>query len=119
MVRDLGVTSTNYETLDGVVVKNYVHGIEGGVVIDFTEFPNDFAGEGHGVIKSGSDYKLQPIDGSLDNQLVGVLRSHVTKKSPSGAVMTNGTINSAAAQYPFNRASLTALRTLGVYNQED
>lgn len=119
MIRDLSTTSNTYDTKDGIVIKNYVHGKEGGVVLDFTGFPDDIVCEGHGIILQSGDYKPQPVDGSLDTLLVGVARSHVRKEDPNCGVMTHGTINSAAAAYPFNAASLTALKTLGVYNQED
>ncbi|MDY8137567.1 hypothetical protein [Aquimarina sp. 2201CG5-10] len=119
MVLDLTTTKNDYEAFDGIVIKNYVHGKEGGVVLDFTGFPDDVVFEGHGIIKDGSDFKPQPVDGSQSSLLVGVARSTTLKSHPSSGLMTHGTINSAAAKYPFNAASITALKGLGVHNQED
>ena len=106
-----------------VSIKNYVHGKEGGVVLDMTGFPDDVVHMGHGVINDGTasapNYKPQPIDGTLHTKLVGVVRSTTKKSMPSTGVMTHGTINSNATKYPFNAASLTALRDLGIYNQVD
>lgn len=106
-----------------VSIKHYVHGKEGGVVLDMTGFPDDVVHMGHGVINDGTasapNYKPQPIDGSLYAKLVGVVRSTTKKSMPSTGVMTQGTINSNATKYPFNANSLSALKDLGIYNQVD
>lgn len=118
-VLDLTQSNSTYDAYDGIVVKNYLHGKEGGAVLDFTGFPDDVVYEGHGIIKVGENYLPQPVDGSLHTSLVGVARSTTRKSHPSSGVMIHGTINSAAAKYPFNANSIAALAAIGVHNSED
>ena len=108
--------------IDGVAIKHYVHGKEGGAVLDTTGFPDDYIYEGHGVIKDADgNYKPLPVDGAVPegSALVGVVRSTTRKSKPSTGVMTQGTINNNVVKYPFNEAALTALKEIGIYNQED
>ena len=120
---DLSKTEETYNGGYDAAIKHYVHGKEGGVVIDFTDFPDNVMHKGHGIIKEGSDedpiYKPQPIDGSKHDKLVGVSNTTTTKSYPSTGMMTHGTINSNATKYPFNAASLKVLKEMGVYNQVD
>lgn len=118
--------STKTEEFGGefdAAIKHYVHGKEGGVVLDFEGFPDEYAHIGHGIINSGTSsephYKPQPVDGSEHTKLVGVVRSTTSKEYPSSGMMTQGTINSNATKYPFNAASLAVLKDMGIYNQVD
>lgn len=106
-----------------VGIKHYVHGKEGGAVLDATGFPDSYIYQGHGVLldSASGDYKPQPVDGSIpvDHSLVGVVRSTTSASKPSVGVMTQGTINNNALKYPFDQASLDALQAIGIYNQPD
>jgi len=105
--------------VDGIAIKHYIHGLEGGRALDMTGFADDYVHEGHGVILQAGVYKPQPVDGSADADLVGVVRSTTRKSVPSVGVMTQGTINNAVLKYPFNAASLAVLKLQGIYNQVD
>lgn len=118
--------STKTEEFGGdfdAAIKHYIHGKEGGVVLDFEGFPDNYAHIGHGIINAGTptepNYKPQPIDGSEHAKLVGVVRSTTSKEFPATGMMTQGTINSNATKYPFNTNSLTVLKGLGIHNQVD
>lgn len=120
---DLSTTKEVYEGGYDAAIKNYLHGKEGGLVLDFEGFPDNVVHKGHGIINDGTEdvpvYKPQPIDGSKHAKLIGVANIAIRKSFPSGGMMTHGTINSKATKYPFNKASLDVLKDLGVYNQVD
>ena len=117
---DLSTSSQEYGGgNDSIAIKNYIHGKEGGAVLDTTGFPDDYIYAGHGVILDSGVYKPQPVDGSEHAKLVGVVRSTTLKSKPSVGVMTQGTINNNALQYAFNTDSLAALQAIGIYNQVD
>lgn len=109
--------------IDGAAIKNYVHGIESGVVLDVTGFADAYIYEGHGVIieTATSEYKPLAVDGVIPaaHTLVGVVRSTTRTSHPATGVMTHGTINNNVVKYPFSAAQITLLRDLGVYNQVD
>ncbi|WP_028375994.1 hypothetical protein [Leeuwenhoekiella sp. MAR_2009_132] len=107
------------EGIDGVAIKKYIHGLEGGAVLDMTGFTDKFIFEGHGVIKEDGEFKPQPIDGSKHALLVGVVRSTTRTAKPSTGVMTGGYINNEVVKYTFNQNSLDALKAIGIYNQPD
>ncbi len=104
---------------DGIAIKKYSHGIEGGVALDCKDFPDDYICAGHGVIKEEGVYKPQPVDGSKHAFLVGVVRATTSISRPSVGVMTSGYINNAVLKYPFSADSLGKLKEEGIYNQED
>ncbi|MCH2231671.1 MAG: hypothetical protein MK105_15155 [Crocinitomicaceae bacterium] len=117
---DLSTTSEEFMGgNDSVAIKHYIHGKEGGAVLNTEGFPDDIIYAGHGVILDSGEYKPQPIDGSLHANLVGVVRSTTQKSKPSTGVMTQGTINNNALKYPFNSDSLSKLKELGIHNQVD
>jgi hypothetical protein len=116
---NLSTTEEEFEGAHEAAIKHYVHGKEGGAVLDCTGFPDTYVPKGHGVILDAGTYKPQPIDGSDHAKLVGVVRSNTTVKMPSTGVMTQGTINNNALKYPFNANSLAVLKEQGIYNQVD
>lgn len=116
---NLSRTSEMFSDDYSVGIKHYVHGKEGGAVLDVTGFPDPYIYMGHGVINEGGVYKPQPIDGSKHDMLVGVVRSTTGVDMPSVGVMTQGTINNNALKYPFNANSLAVLKAQGIYNQVD
>lgn len=118
--------STKKEEFGGdydAAIKHYIHGHEGGLVLDFTGFPDKNVHKGHGIINTGTatepHYKPQPIDGSEHTKLVAVVLSTTSVDFPAAGTMTQGTINSNATKYPFNTASLAVLKDLGIHNQVD
>jgi len=116
---DLSKTKESYFEYDGLAIKNYIHGMEAGRVLNTTGFTDENICEGHGVILDSGEYKPQPVDGSEHTKLVGVVRSTTKTSTPSVGVMTQGTINNAVLKYPFNANSLAQLKLQGIYNQED
>ena len=117
---DLSTTSESFSAeIDGIAIKQAIHGLEGGRALDMTGFGDDYVYEGHGVILDAGAYKPQPVDGSEHAKLVGVVRSTTKKSLPSVGVMTQGTINNAVLKYAFNANSLAVLKLQGIYNQED
>jgi len=109
--------------IDGVAIKNYVDGKEGGAVLDVTGFTDVFIFEGHGVIQETAtgEFKPLPVGGAIPagHTIYGVVRSTTRTSKPSTGVMTNGTINNNVVKYKFNQAALDALQTIGVYNRVD
>ncbi|WP_341215761.1 hypothetical protein [uncultured Wocania sp.] len=120
---DLSTTEEEFEGAYDAAIKHYVHGKEGGLVLDLTGFTDPYIYKGHGIINDGTAqdpvYKPQPVDGSEHAKLVGVVRSNTKASKPSTGMMTQGTINSNATKYPFNANSLAALQAIGIYNQVD
>lgn len=104
---------------DSIAIKKYIHGKEGGTVLDTTGFPDNYIYAGHGVIKERGVFKPQPVDGSLHEKLVGVVVSTTNKAKPSVGVMTLGIINNNTLKYKFNAESLAVLQKLGIQNQID
>lgn len=105
--------------IDGVAIKKYIHGLEGGAVLNVTGFTDRFIFEGHGVIRENDEFKPQPVDGTKHALLVGVVRSTTRTEKPATGVMTGGCINNEVVKYKFNQSSLDALQKLGIYNQPD
>ena len=117
-------TSVEYsEGIDGAAIKDYVHGKEGGAVLDVTGFPDAYIYEGHGVIQETATgaFKPLPVDGILPtgHTVYGVVRSTTSAARPSTGVMTQGTINNNVVKYAFSQALLDALQAKGIYNQVD
>lgn len=106
----------------GIVVKKYIHGLEGGRVLDWADYPEDFIQEGHGImVDANGVYRPLPITGRVTSgfTMAGVARSLTTKKSPSTGVMTMGVINPNALKYPISSSETAELQTLGVQTQVD
>src|SRR5690606_32630753 len=90
------VASDQPEGLGGTPIKNYVHGIESGVVLDVTGFEDKYIHEGHGVIQDAEgEYAPLPVTGTIPegSNLVGVVRSTTRTSHPATGVMTHGTFN--------------------------
>lgn len=116
--------ATEYsEGIDGVAIKHYVHGKEGGAVLDTTGFTDKFIFEGHGVIQETATGALKPlpVNGVIPegHTIYGVVRSTTRTSKPSTGIMTQGTINNNVVKYAFDATTLEALKTIGIYNQVD
>jgi hypothetical protein len=119
---DLKNTETSYGNGNsGIVIKKYIHGLEGGRVLDWTDYPEDWIQEGHGIMVENGNYRPLPITGRVTAGYVmaGVARSLTTKENPSTGVMTMGVINTNALKYSISATELGQLQALGVQTQAD
>ena len=115
-----GVSETSYfdSGKESVIIRNYVNGIIGGVVLDMTGFEGDFIKCGHIIIrdtKSG-EYKPMPVSGSeyaslpSNHEYVGICLTTAPKDTPHVGVMTAGEANDKAVPYSVE-AIKAALKT--------
>lgn len=105
-----GVSKT--ETYDSgkesVIIRNYVNGIMGGVVLNLTGFSGEFIQCGHIIIRDtmSGEYKPMPVkDGHYDTlsnsyEYVGICMTTVPADTPHVGVMTAGEANDKAVPYP-------------------
>lgn len=105
-----------------VIVRNYVNGIIGGVILDMTGFDGDIQC-GHIIIRDTTtgEYKPMPVSGDAYQALpgnceyVGICITDAPKDTPHVGVMTAGEANDKAVPYPVDtiKAALkTAVPTL-------
>lgn len=103
---------------DSVIIRNYLNGIMGGVILDMSEFDGEFIQCGHIIIrdtKSG-EYKPMPVSGNTyaalpsNCEYVGVCVTTAPKDTPHVGVMTAGEANDKAVPYPVDDIK-TALKT--------
>lgn len=116
-----GVSKT--ETYDSgkesVIIRNYVNGIMGGVVLDLTGFSGEFIQCGHIIIRdtTSGEYKPMPVKGGAYDQMpesheyVGICMTTVPADTPHVGVMTAGEANDKAVPYPVDDEIKTALKT--------
>lgn len=108
---------------ESVIIRNYVNGIMGGVILDMTGFDADFIKCGHIIIrdKSTGEYKPMPVTGTAYASLpgnceyVGICMTTAPKDTPHVGVMTAGEANDKAVPYPVDSikdALKTAVPTL-------
>ena len=120
-----GVSKT--ETFDSgkesVIIRNYVNGIMGGVVLDMTGFSGEFIQCGHIIIRNttSGEYKPMPVTGKAYGSLpesyeyVGICMTTAPADTPHVGVMTAGEANDKAVPYPVDTikaAFKTAVPTL-------
>jgi len=100
---------------DGIVIRKFIAGIEGGRVLDLTGYAPDTIPAGVVVITDGhGTYKpLLPSGGSYTlpsgYSYIGVVACTVSAKSPAVSIMTAGVVNDAAAPYVITSAVKSAL----------
>lgn len=97
---------------DPIVIRKYIAGIQGGVVLDMTGFKEDFIRAGHVIIRKKDDgtYKPMPVNsggnayGSLteNHEYVGVCVATKSAKEPFVSVMHTGVVNDVAGPYPLD-----------------
>ena len=93
---------------ESIVIRKYLNGITGGVVLDMTGFNEPFIKCGHVIIRSTKDgeYKPMPIDGNAYSTLpenceyVGICFTTAPKDTPHVGVLTAGEVNDKALPYP-------------------
>lgn len=97
--------------LDSIVIRNYVDGIKGGVVLDMTGFTPEVIKTGHVIIKSNTGvYKPMPLNGNVygtlpaNHSYVGicVTTAEWNKEGSLVGVMTAGEFNDVASPYDFS-----------------
>lgn len=92
---------------ESVVIRNYVNGITGGVILDMTGFDEPFIKCGHVIIRSTADgeYKPMPISAGAyaslpsNAEYVGICMTTAPKDTPHVGVMTAGEVNDKAVPY--------------------
>lgn len=108
---------------ESVIIRNYVNGITGGVILDVTGFSEDFIKCGHVIIRNTTDgeYKPMPVSEGAYTALpenceyAGICMTTVPVDTPHVGVMTAGELNDKAVPYSVDtiKAALkTAVPTL-------
>ncbi|WP_316851166.1 hypothetical protein [Pedobacter agri] len=97
-------------TKDGIVIVNAFAEIRGGRSLNTTGFSPAVIQAGHVIIMETAtkDYKPMPLNGSstayaglpADHEYAGVLRASILTKKPFAGILTQGTVNPAAAPFP-------------------
>ncbi len=108
---------------DGIVIKKFLAGKDGGSSLDVAGWPAATIPAGHPVIKQTSNGKLKPLPltGSAPNYTLGalpaghtyygVVRGTVLTKRPIVGIMLIGVVNDAAMVYGGNAAKIAELAT--------
>ena len=120
MALDVGAQESFGFGKDPIVIRKYIAGIKGGVVLDMTDWKGgDFIRAGHVIIRSTDDetYKPMPLNsgGTAYNSLpgsheyVGVCVATKSAKEPFVSVMHTGVVNDVASPYPLDSIK-TALK---------
>ena len=93
---------------ESVIIRKYLNGITGGVVLDMTGFDAPFIKCGHVIIRSTKDgeYKPMPVTGNAystlpeNHEYVGICITTAPKDTPHVGVLTAGEGNDKAVPYP-------------------
>lgn len=104
---DVGTNETFIHGNESVIIRNYLDGVKGGVVLDTEDFTDDLVRCGHVIIKEsdGDNCKPMPVSdgayGSLEDgyEYFGVCAATVPADAPLAAVMTAGEVNENAVPY--------------------
>ena len=78
---------------ESVIIRKYLNGITGGVVLDMTGFDAPFIKCGHVIIRSTKDGEYKPMP-------VGICMTTAPKDTPHVGVLTAGEVNDKAVPYP-------------------
>lgn len=113
-----GVKETeHYDTgKDSVVIRNYLDGIKKGVVLDTSDFTEEFVRCGHIIIRKDGVYKPMPVANSAYKTLpegysyVGVCMTTAPKDEAHVGVLTAGEVNDVAVPFAIDSIK-TALQT--------
>lgn len=108
---------------DPIVIRKYIAGIQGGRVLDVSDFTEEFIRAGHLIIvkPAANDtekdvYKPMPVSGEAYGTLptgyeyAGVCTASKSAKEPIVGIMYNGEVNDVASPYPLTDAIKTALK---------
>jgi len=104
---------------DNIVIVNVIETIRGGRTLDVTGFAPDVIHAGHVVIRETATgaYKPMPLNTAgtaydvlpTGNTFAGILIASILKKRPLAAILTRGTVNHLASQFPMTTI-LTAVK---------
>lgn len=121
---DIGTTESFGFGNDPIVIRHYVAGQQGGVVLDVTGFDEEFIRAGHIVIKKPAAddterdiYKPMPVSNGAYGTLPtgyeydSVVVATKSAKEPIVGTMYSGEVNDLASPYPITTALKTALKT--------
>jgi len=105
---------------DGVVIVDAFATVRGGRSLNTAGFTPSVLKAGHVIIMATAtkDYKPMPLNGDAtayaalpaDHEYAGILRASILTKKPFAGILTQGTINPAAAPYPMT-SILSAVKT--------
>lgn len=120
----MGIVNTNtVETFgfynDPIVIRKYIAGLQGGVVLDVEDFTEEYIKAGHIVVydKTLGVYKPLGVAGgkyvSLPSNCTyeGVVVASKAVTEPLVGVMYSGEVNDVASPYPLTEELKTALKT--------
>lgn len=123
MSLDIGAVEAFGFGNDPIVIRRYIAGIQGGKVLDVTDFTDEFVRAGHLVIvKPAADdtekdvYKPMPVSGGAyaalpdGHEYAGVVVASKSTKEPFVGIMYNGEVNDNALPYPLTDEIRTALK---------
>jgi len=110
-VVDLNDDNISIDTsADGVVIVDAFATVRGGRSLNTTGFTPSVLKAGHVIIMATAtkDYKPMPLNGGAtayaalpaDHVYAGILRASILTKKPFAGILTQGTVNPAAAPYP-------------------
>lgn len=93
---------------DAVVIRKYLNGITGGVVLDVSNFDEELIQCGHVIIRdtTSGEYKPMPVSGKAYGSLptgceyAGICMTTVPKDTPHVGVLTAGEVNDNAVPFP-------------------
>ena len=107
MIQDISPKQTEIDfTHDSIVVKKFLNGILGGVVLDVTGYADSVVHAGQAVITNGSGYKPMPILGETYGAMpegykyCGVIY-RTAKAKDAVSIMFRGIVNKHKAPYAF------------------
>ena len=105
---------------DNIVIKKYIDGYEGGRTLDMTGYGLSVIKAGHVVIVDTVTKKFKPMplvetNDAYDSlpsghKYAGIVVATKTADRPFVGILTNGTVNPAAAPFKYD-SILTALKT--------
>lgn len=97
---------------DPIVIRKYIAGIQGGKVLDVSDFKGEYIRAGHVIIHDTENdtYKPMPVNpvgdtyGSLPggHEYVGVCGATKSVKEPFVSIMHTGVVNDMASPYPLD-----------------
>lgn len=116
---DVGTMESFGFGYDPIVIRKYIAGIQGGVVLDMTGFKDEFIRSGHVIIRNTDNgtYKPMPVNSGGNaydslpgsHEYVGVCVATKSAKEPFVSVMHTGVVNDVASPYPLDSIK-TALK---------
>lgn len=103
---------------DPVVIRKYIAGLQGGVVLDVADFAEEFIKAGHIIIYNKVENTYKPLGVEAGNyvalpencEYVGVCVASKAKAEPFVGVMYNGEVNDVASPYPVSEELKNALK---------